>query len=298
MTEKTLVILAAGMGSRFGDKKQLVGFGPSGQLLPEYSIYDAVKAGFERILLIIQEKDRPKFDQALAKVAKQIPLDYAYQSLLDLPAGMDLPEGRVKPWGTAHALRSARHKLNGPFAIINADDYYGPEAFKLLYDFLEAGQDEALVLAYDCLKTLSDHGSVTRGILNCEGQRLKEIVETGGLERKGDVIVDKDGQEYPLNVPVSMNSWAFKIGIFEYLDAAVNEFFKNEVAENPLKAEIFLPSFVGELMAADKLEVKVLPCREQWYGVTHAADREKLEAELLKMHEAGQYPAELWQQEK
>lgn len=294
MDQLTLVVLAAGMGSRFGDKKQLVGFGPHGELLPEYTCYDAKRAGFDRVVFIIQEKDRPAFDAALKDMNDVFPVSYAYQSLAALPEGYEVPEGREKPWGTAHALWCAKDEINGPFAILNADDYYGPEAFELLYDFLKNKKGDALILAYECEKTLSEHGGVTRGILKTEGTKLLALDETQGLEKEGDHIVDKDGNVYPLNTPVSMNSWAFTPVVMENLLKGFVEFLDTEAKTNPLKGEFFLPTFVADEMTAGRIDVTAWPCPEDWFGVTHAADREKLEKELKKRHDEGLYPEHLW----
>ena len=295
MDQLTLVVLAAGMGSRFGDKKQLVGFGPHGELLPEYTCYDAKQAGFDRVVFIIQEKDRPAFDAALKDMNEVFPVSYAYQSLDALPEGYDVPEGREKPWGTAHALWCAKDEIDGPFAILNADDYYGPDAFELLHDFLQKQEGEALILAYNCAKTLSEHGGVTRGILRTEGDKLVALDETEGLQREGDHIVDKDNNSYPLDTPVSMNSWAFTPAVMENLLKGFVDFLDNEAQKNPLKGEFFLPTFIADEMAAGRIDVTVRPCEEDWFGVTHAEDRAKLEKELQKRHDEGLYPDNLWQ---
>ncbi len=289
--ELTLVILAAGMGSRFGDKKQLVGFGPAGQLLPEYSIYDAVKAGFNRILWIIQESDRKAFDEALAKSHWDVPMDFAYQDLRAVPEGIVIPEERQKPWGTAHALLAAAPKIKGPFAIINADDYYGPSAYQALADFLRSDRPEiAMVLGYELGKTLSGHGSVTRGVLETKDGKLQAIAETSGLRLEGAEIVDNEGRQYSASCPISMNAWAFKSEILTWLSERNERFFREIFPENPLRSEFFLPEFVEELIREEALDVLVMPCSEQWFGVTHKEDREKLEAELRAMHERGLYP--------
>lgn len=292
MQDLTLVILAAGMGSRFGEKKQLVGFGPAGQLLPEYSMYDAVKAGFSRVIWIIQEADQEAFNEALGHSDWQVPQEFAYQDLQAVPEFVTIPSDRVKPWGTAHALLSTFDLIDGPFAVINCDDYYGPSAYEKLAEFLRNNNDsnKALLLAYELGKTLSDNGSVTRAVLKIEDGDLKKIVESEGLHRENSKILDQCGQEYREDTPVSMNSWAFTKDIMPKLRSLEADFFRQEMPNNPLKSEFYIPTAVAKLMLAGEIEVKVLPCSEQWFGVTNREDSEKLEQELLNCHKKGLYP--------
>ena len=302
MTKPTLVILAAGMGSRYGGMKQIDGVGNHGEPIIEFSIYDAKEAGFEQVVLIIKREHEDAFRSALTdKIAGSIDVKFAYQDIEDLPEGMTVPAGRIKPWGTTHALLACRNIVDGPFAIINADDFYGKDAYKVIYNFLttEAADDYYAMVGYPCGNTLTDHGTVTRGVCEKdENGNLKKIVEVQKIAKKGDgAIYEEDGEWVPLagDALVSMNFWGFTPKIFEECREVFEKYIRSAVIENPQKCEHVIPTAVGELVKNNKCTVKVLASKDKWFGVTYREDKPEVVAKIQEMKDLGIYPDNLWE---
>ena len=301
----TLVIMAAGIGSRFGGGiKQLAAVGPNGEIIMDYSIHDAIEAGFNKIVFIIRHDIEQAFREAIGDRIERIcaglgvELGYAFQELDALPAGVSVPEGRTKPWGTGQAVLACKDQLDGPFAVINADDYYGKEAFVQLYNFLQ-GYDAAkpgeLCMAGFVLKnTLSDNGAVTRGICRMdENAFLTGVDETSGIEKTADGGAAAGGQAIDAESLVSMNMWGLTPGFVAMLQDGFVEFFGN-IAGNELKAEYLLPIFIDELLKAGKVTVKVLPTHDRWFGVTYQEDKPVVIESFAKLIEAGVYRKDLF----
>ncbi len=299
----TLLIMAAGIGSRYGGGiKQLAQVGPTGEIIMDYSIYDAIKAGFNKIVFIIRKDIEDDFKviigERIEKICKEIgvEVEYTFQSLDNIPECASVPEGRIKPWGTGQAVLAAKDIVKEPFAVINADDYYGKEAFAKIHDFLVSDQlkPNAFCMAGFILKnTLSDNGGVTRGICKVdENGYLTDVVETsdivkvaGGAQTKG---VDVDVESL-----VSMNMWGLAPEFMSTLETGFEEFFKT-VDANPLKAEYLLPIYIGQLLRENKVSVKVLSTKDTWFGVTYQEDKEYVVNEFKKLVEAGVYNADLF----
>lgn len=292
----TLVILAAGMGSRYGGLKQIDKFGINGEAIIDFSIYDAIEAGFNKLVLIIRKEHEEIFEEVLvAPIRKHIEVEYAFQDVNDVPDWFEIPEGREKPWGTTHALLSAKEKVTTPFMICNADDYYGKEAFKVMADFLnEVGNNEASMMGYVLDNTLTDHGTVTRGVCESVEGYLNKIVETEGIKRTDIGVVDADNNIIPEGTLVSMNFWGFTPDIFNLMEDKFVEFLKDDVNKDPLKAEALLPNDVGELVDAGKLKVSVLETSDSWFGVTYQEDKPKVLETFKKFQTTGVYPEKLW----
>ena len=301
----TLVIMAAGIGSRFGGGiKQLAAVGPNGEIIMDYSIHDAIEAGFNKIVFIIRHDIEQAFREAIGDRIERIcaglgvELGYAFQELDALPAGVSVPEGRTKPWGTGQAVLACKDQLDGPFAVINADDYYGKEAFVQLYNFLQ-GYDAAkpgeLCMAGFVLKnTLSDNGAVTRGICRMdENAFLTGVDETSGIEKTADGGAAAGGRAIDAESLVSMNMWGLTPGFVGMLQDGFVEFFGN-IEGNELKAEYLLPIFIDELLKAGKVTVKVLPTHDRWFGVTYQEDKPVVIESFAKLIEAGVYRKDLF----
>ncbi len=301
----TLVIMAAGMGSRFGGLKQLTPVGPQGQLLIDYSIYDAIESGFGKIVFVIKHAIEKEFKELLGnRIAEKIPVEYVYQELDKLPEGYTVPEGRTKPWGTGHAILCCRGVVKEPFMVINADDFYGRESYRILAEFLtsadtEDGKMQFAMSAYTLENTLTENGYVSRGICDINEQgKLCGLVERTHIE-----IVDgkaqyseDDGQtwnELPAGCAVSMNAWAFPAEMLDHLEAGFKEFLDTTAKENPAKAEFYLPFAVNDMMTEGKAETTVLRTRDRWYGMTYAADKADVEQAIAKMTENGVYPTKM-----
>ena len=297
-----LLIMAAGMGSRYGGLKQIDPIGPGGEVIIDYSIYDALQAGFGDIICVIKKANETAFRQVMEKgAARHANIKYAFQDLTDLPEGFSVPEGREKPWGTGHALYAARKLINGPFLVINADDYYGKEIYKTMQKELSSYKSDELanccMAAYRLENTVSENGSVARGVCKGDGF-LSEITETLGIYKKeGKLGFDKeDGSfsELAASTPVSMNMFGFPKAFMAEIEgrfpAHLGEIQKN----NPLKGEYFLPSVVKELMAEQKARVKMLPCAEKWHGVTYKEDKAGVTSAIREMINMGLYPERLW----
>ncbi len=306
MNKPVLVVLAAGMGSRYGGLKQMDSVAGHGQSIIDYSIYDARRAGFEKVIFVIKRALEEDFRRLVGdRIARGIQVEYAFQELDDLPAGYAVPAGRKKPWGTTHAVLAARDLIHGPFAVINSDDYYGPEAFRLIYDFLST-QDEAAVpqryamVSYLLGNTVTDNGSVARGVCRVgEDGLLREVVEHTRIEKDGsDARSTLDGGEtwvpLPGSTPVSMNFWGFQRSFVDEGEARFPEFLDRILAENPEKGEFYLPLLVSRLIGEGKAQVQVLPSEDKWYGVTYREDKPGVVAALTDMTARGLYPENLW----
>lgn len=305
MDKPVLVILAAGMGSRYGGLKQIDPVDDKGHKIIDFSIYDAVRAGFQKVVFIIKKENEKDFRECVGDaVSKHIEVDYVFQELEKVPEGFQIPEGRVKPWGTAHAILCCKDAVKEPFAVINADDYYGRSAFEELYRFLTTHEDDEkyryAMVGYQLGNTLTENGSVARGVcVTDENGYLVEIAERTKIVRTADAaaFTEDDGQTWmplPLNTPVSMNMWAFSPSILSELGAAVDKFFTEEVAKNPLKSECFLPIEVDKLLKAGKATVEVLHSADKWFGVTYKEDKPFVMDSIRKLKEAGVYPDVLW----
>jgi len=298
----TLLIMAAGMGSRYGGMKQVDAFGPSGETITDYSIYDALKAGFERFVFVISPKMEEDFKtNYIKKFPSHLQVDYVIQSLEDLPEGFDLPENRQKPWGTAHAVLMAKDTINEPFAVINADDYYGRKSYKILNHFLTQTSGEApgnyCMVGYELQKTISEHGSVARGTcqVNDRGY-LSGMVERTNIYLKegGIVFEEEDGTIHPLDPQdtVSMNLFGFTPDFFLHIEESFKGFLK-ENANNP-KAELYIPYVVNQLLAAGKASMSVLQTPDKGFGVTYQEDKPIVLKAIRKLVDDGCYPESLW----
>ncbi len=283
MKNTTLVILAAGMGSRFGGLKQIEPLGPHGESIIEYSVYDAIKAGFNKVVIIIKKAIEEDFKAHVGKrLEKAVHVEYAFQELDMLPEGYTIPEGREKPWGTAHAILCAKQYLTEPFATINADDYYGPEAFQLIHDQLISSNDICMV-GYQLGNTLSEKGTVSRGICETENGYLTKITENTALDKNSG---------FPMETTVSMNMWGYQPEILPLTEKYFLEFLDNVPnTPNPLKAEFFLP-LVSDKLINDGYKCKVLKTTGKWYGVTYKDDADQVRAALKEITESGIYPKE------
>ncbi|MBQ2985438.1 MAG: nucleotidyltransferase [Clostridia bacterium] len=308
MNKPVLVVMAAGMGSRYGGLKQIDPVGAHGQLIIDYSIYDARRAGFETVVFIIKHEIEDAFKEAIGdRLSKVIDVRYAYQELNDLPEGYAIPEGRVKPWGTAHAALAARNVVDGPFAIINADDYYGPEAFKTIYDYLSQNPDtpgcyEYAMVGYLLGNTVTEHGHVARGVcVEDENNFLVTVTERTRIEKDGENarFTEDDGATWtalPGNTIVSMNMWGLTKSFMDEAWAGFPAFLDKALAENPLKGEYFLPSVISSLIQAGKARSKVLRSADKWYGVTYQADKPVVVAAIAEKTAEGVYPDNLWEE--
>ena len=299
-----LVVMAAGMGSRYGGLKQIDPVGSHGEALLDYSIYDAWQAGFETVVIIIKEAIRKDFMEYVAPRLEKCPLEikYAYQELDKLPQGFGIPEGRTKPWGTTHAVLCAKDVIgDNPFVVLNADDFYGRTAFRAAYNWLKNNDKphSYCMVGYEVGRTVSDSGAVTRGV--CEFDRygyLSKIVECKSIEKyEGGIRVPdlKGGwASIPPEHPVSMNMWGFQPDFLEMIQDLFPAFLRHVMPGDPMKAEFLLPTTVGQLVEGGKCTVKVLTSPDNWYGVTYAADKPKVVAALRQLTEAGRYPDGLW----
>lgn len=304
MIKPTLVIMAAGMGSRYGGLKQLDPVGPNGEVIIDYSIYDALRAGFGKVVFIIREDMKQAFHEAIGhRIERFNEVDYVFQRLNDMPSGFIMPEGRTKPWGTAQAVLSCRDAVHTPFAVINADDFYGPSTYKIMYDYLIDARDGKDFYNYSMVgfmieNTLTDNGYVARGVctLDDEGY-LKEIHERTQIKRFKNSIkyMENDGTclEIPEGSTVSMNVWGFTPSIFSEIENKFPKFLERN-KDGLLKAEYFLPDVVDSLIKDGKARVKVLTSKEQWYGVTYREDKPHIVNAIRKLIENGVYPENLW----
>ncbi|MDX9928236.1 MAG: nucleotidyltransferase [Bacteroidales bacterium] len=296
----TLMVLAAGMGSRYGGLKQLDQVGPSGETIIDYSIYDAIRAGFGKIVFVIRRDIEQPFREAfIDRLGKHIEIDYVFQELDNLPAGYKVPEGRQKPWGTSHAILVTRDKIREPFGVINADDYYGVESFKILREFLVNDRDDSCysIIGYPLGNTLSDHGHVNRGVCRVGKSGLLEgVVETRKISKteKGIFAPGPDGKDLTFTGKeiVSMNLWGFKPTIYELLETEFTQFLRNRI-DDPT-AELDIPTSVDKYVKSGEITIKVLPTGGKWFGVTYREDKPFVVDSINRMVGAGIYPSKLF----
>ncbi len=300
----TLVIMAAGMGSRFGGLKQLTPVGPNGQMIIDYSIYDAMQAGFGKVVFIIKHEIEADFRKLIGdRVAQKIPVEYVFQELDRLPEGYAVPEGRRKPWGTTHAILCCRDVVKEPFMVINADDFYGAECFRVLANFLsnppQGDRMQFAMAAYVLENTLTENGYVSRGICEVSDEgKLTGVTERTHIELVNGkpMFTEDEGATYePLSAgcPVSMNAWAFPAGMLNCLDGKFRQFLDTTAKANPLKSECYIPVVVNDMVEAGEAEVTVLHTADRWYGMTYAADKEEVSQAIARMTQQGIYPAEM-----
>ncbi len=304
MEKPVLVILAAGMGSRYGGLKQIDPVDEQGNKIIDFSIYDAMRAGFKKVIFIIKKENEQDFRTCIGDaVSNYMEVEYVFQDLAKVPDDFRIPEGRVKPWGTAHAILCCKDVIKEPFAVINADDYYGKSAFQTLYDFLTTHQDDDkyryAMVGYELGNTLTENGSVARGCcVTDEDGYLVTIAERTQIEKRGDgAAYTEDGTNFipiAMDTPVSMNMWGFTPSILGELELAVNRFFHTEVEKNPLKSECFLPIEVDKLLKEGKATVKVLSSKDKWFGVTYKEDKPFVVESVKKLKAEGVYPEKLW----
>ena len=302
-----LVVRAAGMGSRYGGLKQIDPVGSHGEAILDYSLFDAHRAGFETAVIIIKKAIEKDFMETVGARLKQCPMEirYAFQEIdKEIPEGFTIPEGRVKPWGTSHAVLCATAEIgDAPFMVINADDYYGQDAFKVMYDYLTTAEDgicyDYCMVGYQLGNTVTENGYVSRGVCQTDQQEyLVTVTERTRVETyEGGIHYTEDGEHWtdlPFDTPVSMNMWGFTPSFLKELKARFPLFLRTKTSENPLKSEFFLPMTVSELLQEGKATVKVLRSPDKWYGVTYAADKPQVVAALKAMAAEGKYPDGLW----
>lgn len=303
MNKPVLVVMAAGMGSRYGGMKQIDPVGPNGQVIVDYSLYDARRAGFETVIFVIKHEIEAAFKAAIGdRVSKAMNVKYAFQQLDELPAGFAIPEGRVKPWGTCHAVLAAKDLIDGPFAVINADDYYGPQGFKLIYDYLSTHADGDryawAMVGFLLGNTVSANGSVSRGVcVTDESRNLVSVTERTCIEPYADGIhYSEDGgkswADLPADCVVSMNLWGFTPAYVQEAKAGFAAFLQASLPVNPMKCEYFLPTVVTNALEAGKADVHVLTSADKWHGITYREDKPELVEALKKMSEDGLYPVD------
>ncbi len=307
MNKPVLVIMAAGMGSRYGGLKQIDPVDQDGHIIMDFSMYDAKRAGFEKVVFIIKRENEQDFREAVGdRISKYMEVAYAYQEIHNVPEGYEVPEGRVKPWGTAHAVYSAMDQIDGPFAVINADDYYGREAFQIIYDFLSTHEDDDkyryTMVGYHLGNTVTDNGHVARGIceVNDAGE-LVEVVERTKIEKRdgGIAYTEDDGETWTsvsAETIVSMNMWGFTHSILTEIKEGFPAFLDAGLKVNPMKCEYFLPAIVSKLLAEERATVSVLESADKWYGVTYKEDKPVVVAAIQSMKDAGLYPEHLWEE--
>lgn len=303
--DKTLVILAAGMGSRYGGLKQIDPVGPNNSIIIDYSVFDAIKCGFNKVVFIIKKENEQLFREVIGdKVAKFVKVEYVYQSTDMLPKGFSVPEERVKPWGTAHAVYCCKGKVNEPFMVINSDDFYGRGAFENISNWIEntdfSGEKKKFAMsAYFLKNTLTDNGTVSRGVcdVNEKGQ-LNDVIERTKIMRvDGKISYTEDEQswvELPEDCVCSMNCWGFPAEVIDEIEKYFIEFLKNEVPENPLKSEFYLPFLVRDMLGEGKCTVDVLETKDKWFGVTYKEDKPDVVKSVQALVDSGAYPSELW----
>lgn len=305
MKKPVLVIMAAGMGSRYGGLKQIEAIDSQGQIIMDYSIYDAKLAGFEKVVFIIKRENEELFRSVVGdRLSQYVEVAYVFQDIDNIPSGYSVPDERVKPWGTGHAILSAIEEVDGPFVVINADDYYGREAFQVIYDYLVSHEDDEkyryTMVGYQLKNTVTENGHVARGVCEMDAQgHLSEINERTRIEKLTDKIAytEDDGETWITlseDAVVSMNMWGFSKSILTELEKGFPEFLEDGLAVNPLKCEYFLPSVVSNLLQADEATVEVLTTHDKWFGVTYKEDKPVIVAAIQKMKDDGKYPVQLW----
>lgn len=305
MKKPVLVIMAAGMGSRYGGLKQIDPVDEQGHIIMDFSIFDAKRAGFEKVVFIIKKENEADFKEAVGnRMAEQMEVAYVYQDLHNIPEGFEVPEGRVKPWGTAHAVLSAIDEIDGSFAVINADDYYGRDAFQVIYDYLATHEDDDkyryTMVGYKLENTVTDNGHVARGVCDTnEAGELVRITERTRIEKRNGGIAysEDDGAswtELPGDTLVSMNMWGFTRSILDEIKAGFPAFLEKGLVSNPMKCEYFLPAVVSTLLEEGRATVAVLASADKWYGVTYKEDKPVVVQAIKKMKAEGRYPEKLW----
>ena len=303
MAKPVLVVMAAGMGSRYGGLKQIDPVGCCGEAILDYSLFDAHEAGFETAVIIIKEAIKKDFMDTVGKRLQKCPMEirYAYQELDKIPAGCEIPVERTKPWGTSHAVLCAKDVIgDAPFAVINADDYYGKEAYREIYQYLCQGTGDFCMVGYRLGNTVTENGTVARGVCDVDTKGfLTKVVERTkiGTYAGGIHFTEDDGatwEDLDADTPVSMNMWGFTPAFLEEIEQDFPRFFKEDVPKNPAKAEMFLPMTVGQLLQVGKYRVKMLRTADKWFGVTYAADKPVVVAALQEMTDKGMYPKGLW----
>ena len=301
MKKPVLVIMAAGMGSRYGGLKQIDPIDEQGHIIMDFSIYDAMAAGFEKVVFIIKKANEAAFKESIGElISHKIQVEYVYQELEKLPEGFTVPEGRQKPFGTGHAILCCKEVLDGPFAVINADDYYGKHAYRAIYDYLVSHEDDQLyrytMVGYALKNTLTENGHVARGICQTDAEGfLTGIDERTHIEKRGAgaAFTEDEGKtwtELSMDSTVSMNMWGFSQSILKELESGFVEFLKNNLPKNPLKAEYFLPFAVDGLLSEGKASVQVLNSQDKWYGVTYKEDKEMVVKAISELKKQGLYP--------
>ena len=289
-----LVIMAAGMGSRYGGLKQIDPVDQEGHIIMDFSIYDAVRAGFKKVIFIIKKENEQDFRDAIGdRLSDKVEIVYVHQDLNNIPEGFQVPEGRVKPWGTGHAVLSCAGEIDGPFVVINADDYYGKEGFRAVHEYLVNG-GKSCMAGFVLKNTLSDNGGVTRGICKMDEQNnLTEVVETKNIVKTAEGAM-ADGVALDTDSLVSMNMWGLTPDFLKTLETGFARFFEKEVPADPLKAEYLIPTFIGELLAEGKMDVKVLRTNDTWYGMTYKEDVMAVRDSFKEMFEKRIYKADLF----
>lgn len=305
MKKPVLVIMAAGMGSRYGGLKQIDPVDNEGNIIMDYSIYDAKRAGFEKVIFIIKKENEAAFQEAIGnRIEQYMDVAYVYQDVQNIPEGFEVPKGRTKPWGTAHAVLSAIHEIEGPFAVINADDYYGRHAFEVIYNYLTTHEDDEkfryTMVGYRLKNTITENGHVSRGICQInEKKELVDITERTRIENRGDFIAysEDEGEtwvEIDGNRLVSMNMWGFTRSILEEIQKGFSKFLEENLPKNPMKCEYFLPSVVSSLLSQGRATVSVLESEDKWYGITYKEDKPMVVDALQSLKDKGVYSQALW----
>ena len=305
MKKPVLVIMAAGMGSRYGGLKQIDPVDNEGNIIMDYSIYDAKRAGFEKVIFIIKKENEAAFQEAIGnRIEQYMDVAYVYQDVQNIPEGFEVPEGRTKPWGTAHAVLTAIHEIEGPFAVINADDYYGRHAFEVIYNYLTTHEDDEkfryTMVGYRLKNTITENGHVSRGICQInEKKELVDITERTRIENRGDFIAysEDEGEtwvEIDGNRLVSMNMWGFTRSILEEIQKGFSKFLEENLPKNPMKCEYFLPSVVSNLLSQGRATVSVLESEDKWYGITYKEDKPMVVDALQSLKDKGVYSQALW----
>lgn len=293
MKNITLLVMAAGMGSRYGGLKQLEAVGPGGETIIDYSVYDAIRAGFNKVVFIIRKDFEQEFtSQITDKYAGKIQVEFAFQDLHDLPDGFTCPEGREKPWGTGHAILTAADLIHEPFVAINGDDFYGLESFEVVAKYYQSGRGTFSMVAFQLDKTLSEFGGVTRGLCTVKDGLLDTVIETGELRQSDHGISSDRDIELDGNEPVSMNVWGFTPDLFDYLQSMFVDFLEKE--GNEMKSEYLIPFVVNDLIRSGQEKVHVLRSNAAWFGVTYKKDRTFVLGEIQKLIQMGVYPEKLF----
>ena len=294
MKNLSLLVMAAGMGSRYGGLKQLDQVGPNGETIIDYSVYDAIKAGFTKVVFIIRKDFEDQFkSQITEKYSEKIDIAFAFQNLDDLPDSFLCPDGRKKPWGTGHAILSAKGLINDPFVVINGDDFYGQESFNVIADYYNNGGNQFSMVAFRLDKTLSSHGAVTRGVCDIKSKKLISVIETEDIEKKEKKILSNRDITFKGSEPVSMNMWGFLPSLFNYLSKGFIEFLNAE--GNELKSEYLIPSVINNLIQNKLEEIHVLRSNASWFGVTYKQDKPEVKRKINGLINSEIYPSHLFE---